>query len=271
MPHTTLVIPCYNEAQRLSTAEFKRFAESGLANLVLVNDGSRDETLAVLNDVRSAAPDRVRVLDLNPNGGKAEAVRRGMLEALNDGAEYVGFWDADLATPFYALRAFLEQFSATPHFEVVMGSRVRLLGRTIDRYASRHYAGRLFATAASLALQLPVYDTQCGAKLFRATGRLRQALTQPFLSKWVFDVELLARLGSTPNGYSPTILLNTVCEYPLLEWHDIAGSKVKTSDFAKSAVDLFRIYRRYVRRGARWSTGPDKSAKSAGSASSTMS
>src|SRR5262249_51498610 len=174
-------------------------------------------------------------------------VRCGMLEALNDGAEYVGFWDADLSTPFDTLGAFVEQFEARPQLEVIIGSRVRLLGLNIERRARRHYAGRVFATAASLTLRLPVYDTQCGAKLFRATTRLRQALAEPFLSRWVFDVELLARLGSTAGGYSQAILLNTVCEYPLPQWRDVAGSKLSMAGVAKSAVDLLRIYRIYVR------------------------
>jgi glycosyltransferase involved in cell wall biosynthesis len=247
VPQTTLVIPCYNEAQRLNVAAFKQFALSGSASLVLVNDGSRDETLAVLEDIKSVAPARVRVVDLPQNSGKAEAVRRGMVESLSDGAEYVGFWDADLATPFDALGPFVEQLEARPHLDVVMGSRVRLLGRNIERQARRHYSGRVFATAASLTLRLPVYDTQCGAKLFRATPRLRQALVDPFLSRWVFDVELLARLGSTPSGYSPTILINSVCEHPLAQWRDVAGSKLSMAGVAKSAVDLLRIYRIYVR------------------------
>lgn len=251
MSHTTLVVPCYNEAGRLDSSEFKRFARSGMARLVLVNDGSRDETIAVLNDIRTSAPASVRVVDLTSNHGKAEAVRRGMLEALNDGAEYAGFWDADLATPFSELAGFLEEFARAPRLEVVMGSRVRVLGRTIDRRATRHYAGRVFATAASLTLRLPVYDTQCGAKLFRATPRLEQALSEPFLSKWVFDVELLARLGTVSHGYSPAILLETVCEYPLLRWRDVAGSKLRAGDFATAGLDLLRIYRRYTRGSRR--------------------
>jgi dolichyl-phosphate beta-glucosyltransferase len=266
---TTLVIPCYNEAQRLNVAAFKQFAQSGTASLVLVNDGSRDETLAVLEGIKSVAPTRVRIVDLGRNSGKAEAVRRGMLEALSNGAEYVGFWDADLATPFDALAAFVEQLDARPHLEVIIGSRVRLLGRNIERHARRHYAGRVFATAASLTLRLPVYDTQCGAKLFRATARLGQALVEPFLSRWVFDVELLARLGSTASGYSPAILMNTVCEYPLSQWRDVAGSKLSMGGVAKSAVDLLRIYRIYVRSRGTVSTRIAESAESTKPAADT--
>jgi hypothetical protein len=93
-----------------------------------------------------------------------------------------------------------------------------------------------------------VYDTQCGAKLFRASPQLKQALAKPFMSKWVFDVELLARLGATDGRYVAARLFDTVYEYPLPEWRDVAGSKLRMSDFAKSAVDLLKIYRAYVSR-----------------------
>jgi len=248
MPQTSLVVPCYNEATRLDVQEFTRFAQSGVARLFLVNDGSRDETLTVLREIESAAPGHVTVVNLEQNCGKAEAVRRGLIEALASDSQFVGFWDADLATPFDALTGFLRELEAAPHLEIVIGSRVRLLGRTIDRQASRHYAGRVFATAASLALRLPVYDTQCGAKLFRATDHLGRALATPFLSRWVFDVELLARLGTIDGRYDPMRLVNIVYEFPLLEWRDVAGSKLRATDFAKSAIDLLKIYRRYVRK-----------------------
>ena len=248
MPQTSLVVPCYNEAARLNAQEFKRFAQSGGAHLVLVNDGSRDDTLPVLHEIQASAPGDVTVVNLERNRGKAEAVRRGMIAALAGDARFVGFWDADLATPFDALAGFLHELNTTPHLEIVIGSRVRLLGRMIDRQASRHYAGRVFATAASVALRLPVYDTQCGAKLFRATDHLGRALATPFLSRWVFDVELLARLGTIDGRYDPMRLVNIVYEFPLLEWRDVAGSKLRATDFAKSAIDLLKIYRRYVRK-----------------------
>ncbi len=249
---TTIVVPCYNEASRLDVGAFKAFVTPlTSANLVLVNDGSSDATLEVLNDIRSTNPARVAVLDLERNSGKAEAVRRGLLRALETEADHVGFWDADLATPFDALPSFVEILSARPSLEMVIGSRVRLLGRDIDRAASRHYAGRVFATAASLTLRLPVYDTQCGAKLFRVSGRLRRVLSTPFLSKWVFDVEIMARYGALDGRYEPAQLLNAIYEYPLTEWRDVAGSKVKGSDFVKSGWDLLRIHRAYIASTAR--------------------
>ena len=107
--------------------------------------------------------------------------------------------------------------------------------------------GRVFATAASLVLRLPVYDTQCGAKLIRVSPATRGLFAQPFRANWVFDVELLARfLQSYPKktGFSAA---DSIYEIPLVEWRDVEGSKVKARDFFKSFFELFAIYRTYRR------------------------
>jgi dolichyl-phosphate beta-glucosyltransferase len=251
MSVTTLVVPCYNESRRLDVEAFKAFvAAPNDVHLVLVNDGSRDNTVEILNDIRATAPERVTVLDVQPNGGKANAVRLGMLKALDRDTRFVGFWDADLATPFDALPGFIDLLSRRPELEMVIGSRVRLLGRFIERNPTRHYAGRFFATAASLTLRLPVYDTQCGAKLFRASPRLRHVLESPFLSKWIFDVEIIARYGALRSKYDPERLKGSVYEYPLLEWRDVKGSALRGRDFMIAGLDLLRIYRTYILPGA---------------------
>jgi dolichyl-phosphate beta-glucosyltransferase len=251
---TTLVVPCHDEADRLDVAAFTSFiAAHPHARLVLVNDGSRDRTLDVLREIQSAAGERVDVLHLAENGGKAEAVRRGMLFALSTDTDVLGYWDADLATPLDACWAFVDMLRERPALEMVMGSRVLLLGRAIERKPVRHYAGRAFATAASITLQLPVYDTQCGAKMFRASPKLKTVFDEPFLSTWVFDVELIARLGSIGNaGYDPAPLHERIYELPLLEWRDVEGSKVKWVDFISAMFDLARIRKNYIgfRRGA---------------------
>jgi dolichyl-phosphate beta-glucosyltransferase len=240
-----LVVPCYNEAARLDVAAFRDY-ELTSRRLVFcfVNDGSHDRTLEVLERLCREIPGRAVVLDLPQNRGKAEAVRQGLLAALGRGAAAVGFWDADLATPLAELPRFCEVLEQRPEVEVVIGSRVRLLGRRIERSALRHYLGRIFATGASLTLGLPVYDTQCGAKLLRATPFARELLATPFLTRWVFDVELLARYGRLVRGHEPPIE-RRVYELPLVQWMDVAGSKVRPWDFVRSGLELLRIWRAY--------------------------
>ena len=245
----TVVIPCYNEAKRLRLDAFGAFLRGPASRnieLLFVNDGSRDATLSVLQTLRSHFPDKVRVLDKQPNAGKAEAVRHGMLHAIYGGeAEITGFWDADLATPLEQIPDMAEMLAARPNLMMVFGARVRLLGRAIHRQPLRHYLGRCFATVASSALRLPIYDTQCGAKLFRITPELKTALADPFQSRWIFDVELLARFQVLHKG-NPDLLKEQVYEYPLPEWTDVAGSKVAAGDFFKAFGELLSIYRRYL-------------------------
>jgi hypothetical protein len=189
------------------------------------------------------------------NGGKAEAVRQGMLKAYAwRPFAFIGYWDADLATPLSAIADFRAQLDRHPRVEALLGARVRLLGRHIERRAWRHCLGRLFATVAAGVLKVPVYDTQCGAKLFRASERLRAILAEPFRTTWIFDVELLARLlAIIPADHDPAELIH---ELPLAVWRDVAGSKVKARDFVRAAGQLATIWRTYrlpartVRRAA---------------------
>jgi hypothetical protein len=135
--------------------------------------------------------------------------------------------------------------------QMVLGSRVKLMGREIERHAHRHYIGRVFATAASLILRLPVYDTQCGAKVLRTTDRLRQILEEPFRANWTFDVELLARfMWSDPEESLPDPQ-RTIYEFPLPVWRDVGGSKLHVSDYPRVPTDLLTIYLTYARPARR--------------------
>ena len=249
VPRLVVVVPCYNEEARLDTAALRGFdrAAAGV-RFCFVNDGSRDGTLGLLQRLVADTPGLGFVLDLVTNHGKAEAVRRGLLAALDTGAPYVGFWDADLATPLDELPAFEAVLDGRPEVELVLGSRVRLLGRHIERRAVRHYLGRVFATGASMTLGLAVYDTQCGAKVFRSTPRLRALLAEPFLTSWVFDVEILARFMRSLRGEPGLTAARRIYELPLRRWTDVPGSKVKPWDFVRSGGELFRIWNAYVRR-----------------------
>ena len=175
---------------------------------MFVDDGSTDDTPLVLERLRQRHPRQVCTLRLSTNVGKAEAVRRGMRVALRRQPAMVGYWDADLATPLDAIPRFVDVLQARPELDLVMGSRVALLGRDIRRSTLRHFTGRVFATAASLVLRLPVYDTQCGAKLFRVTPRFQELISQPFRARWIFDVEILARMVFEATSHEAKVARN---------------------------------------------------------------
>jgi putative flippase GtrA len=237
---TEIVVPCYNEESRLDRAAFGAFIDaSDDVGLIFVNDGSSDRTLDVLHELERRRPGRVRVIDQQPNQGKAEAVRVGMLEAMALGAVYAGFFDADLATPLDAIRDLAEVLDRDASIDIVLGARVALLGRRIDRKATRHYLGRIFATAASLVLGLPVYDTQCGAKMFRVTPVVRDLFERPFGSRWIFDVEIIARYLSGRGDR------RRLFELPLRSWTDVGDSRVKARDFLRAGGEMAAIYRGY--------------------------
>jgi len=244
-PRVMIVVPCYNEELRLPADQFLRFLSESPIQFVFVDDGSRDKTLDRLESLRKGHEDSVFVLRSPANQGKAEAVRMGMNFSLDQDAEFVGYWDADLATPLEAIPQFMAVFADRPDLDMVFGSRVKLLGRHVHRKTSRHYLGRVFATVVSIMLRLPIYDTQCGAKIFRVRPDIRRLTAEPFRTRWVFDVELLARyirlLGS------PTLAAHRIYEYPLDAWEDVGGSKVKPFDFFVAFRDVMRIYWKYIR------------------------
>jgi len=240
-PRLQLVVPCYNEASRLDTNTFVRFIQARSdVGLLFVDDGSTDSTSRVLADIVEKGDGRVDTLVLPRNCGKAHAVRHGMVAAMEKQPELIGYWDADLATPLDAIDGFLDVLDHKPDVDIVIGSRVKLLGRRIDRHAFRHYAGRVFATAASLALRLDVYDTQCGAKIFRLNSQIRQVLATPFVSRWVFDIEILARYAHVMGIERAA---SSIYELPLMTWSDVAGSKVKVRHAVRALWDIARIWR----------------------------
>jgi hypothetical protein len=126
----------------LDASAFTRFAATHPeCGILFVDDGSRDDTLRLLRGIASGDPQAFAVLPLSPNAGKAEAVRQGVLAAAAAGPEYIGYWDADLATPLDIAPGFVSLLDSQPHLDLVTAARVQLLGRSIRRRASRHYAG----------------------------------------------------------------------------------------------------------------------------------
>ena len=242
MSDTIIVIPCYNEARRLDVEALRAFVDRyPSTSLLLVNDGSTDDTDAILRAFAADRPTHVSLHALPQNSGKGEAVRQGVRLALERSPSFVAYWDADLSTPLYEVARFRAVFDEQPDVIAVLGSRVRRLGADIQRRATRHYLGRLFATAASMALQLPTYDTQCGAKMFRVCPVVAAAFAQPFESRWIFDVELLSRLATSLAGERGGRPASGFFELPLIAWRDVAGSKLGPRNMVIAFVDLLGI------------------------------
>jgi dolichyl-phosphate beta-glucosyltransferase len=235
VPKTVVVVPCYNEERRLATREFVAFAASHETELLFVDDGSSDGTAAAIDAMARQAAGRIAVLRQPANVGKGRAVQAGLVHAIAEGAEVVGYLDADLSTPLEELERLVE-VRASGDLDVVLGSRVGLVGHDVRRSATRHYLGRVFATAASLLLRLQIYDTQCGAKVFRSTPALEHALATPFQTRWVFDLELLMRLRQADPQAS-------LLEVPLRRWRAVDGSKLTVREMLLAARDLALLAR----------------------------
>ncbi|MEQ8624989.1 MAG: glycosyltransferase family 2 protein [Vicingaceae bacterium] len=240
-----VIIPCYNEDKRLAVEAFLSFCnQSNNQNIsfLFVNDGSSDNTIKVLSTLEKSLPNNVHVLDLKKNVGKAEAIRKGMLYLDKNNYSFIGYFDADLATPLEELENLIAHTKKQTSPYLVMGSRVKLLGSTeIKRKMRRHYIGRIFATVVSNMLNLPVYDTQCGAKVIKS-DIVESLFEKPFLSKWLFDVELLFRLKQNYPDFE-----NRIVEVPLKKWEDKDGSKIGLTYFLRAPFDLLKIYFKYSR------------------------
>lgn len=241
MTKVCVIIPCYNEEHRIPLDQFKDFTDrASVFDFCFVNDGSYDRTKEVLDEFVRNNHGRFYFFDQQPNQGKAEAVRNGMKHILAVGNyDYVGFLDADLATPLEELPELLKVMEEREKVNMVMGARLKRLGANVQRKNMRHYMGRVFATVVSVLFRLPVYDSQCGAKLIK-TSLASRIFNEPFHSQWLFDVELLLRIRRICPDYA-----SAVYEYPLNEWIEQGGSKIRFSHLLRMPGELFKIYRHY--------------------------
>ncbi len=241
MPKICIVIPFFNEQNRINQESFTTFiSEQSDYALMLVDDGSTDATFSLLSKMQSEFPEQINALKLTSNSGKAEAVRQGMLTARRwQEFDYFGYMDADLATPLEEAPRLMAYFKDY-RIQFVIGSRVKLFGWDIKRSLKRHYLGRIFATQVSNMFKLEIYDTQCGAKFFH-NCMAQDLFREKFVSKWFFDIELILRLRKRMGKHFNESLV----EIPLHHWHEKGESKLKISDFLKTPFELRRIKKWY--------------------------
>ena len=234
MKTLSLVIPCHNEFKRLNPEAFLAATEKrAWLSFCFVDDGSTDATAERLAHLERLSPS-IHAIYLPRNMGKAEAVRSGIRHLCEHShSDLFGFWDADLATPLDEVDGFMRMFDHHPGLRTVIGSRWPHLGSAIHRNAIRSLAGALAKSLIRKILGLYIWDTQCGAKVFtRETAK--ELFRHPFRTRWLFDVELLLRLGRRR-------LATCVCEMPIMSWRDVPGSKIGFAEAWRIFIELINM------------------------------
>ena len=189
-----VVIPCYNEEKRLVHKEFTDFIDKNSGyHLCFVNDGSTDQTLEVLNDLRNGREDFITVYNCKENGGKAEAVRQGMLlMSKKEDLDYIGFLDADLSTDLTDFDDLVSTIENSDYV-IVSGSRIRRMGANITKESARSIISLTINFIIRKILSMDFKDTQCGAKIFHKDV-IGISFDKKFVTKWIFDVEIFRRI-----------------------------------------------------------------------------
>ena len=230
----SIVIPLFNEADRLGSTleQLRRFviAHSAVTQVVMVDDGSTDQTPSLLRHLPADIP--AKIVSYSENAGKGYAIRQGVLEATG---KSVLISDADLSTPLdelWLLTSYLDSF------DVVIGSRALDPSTVSQRQPwHRQAMGKTFNRLMRTITGLPFQDTQCGFKLFTADAAKR-IFRSATIDRFAFDVEALTI--ALQLGFS-------VAEVPV-RWHNVEGSRVSIGrDSARMLTDTIRIRSRLGR------------------------
>jgi dolichyl-phosphate beta-glucosyltransferase len=224
----SVVIPAFNEGKRLPSSlggTYDFLAERGKSfEIIVVDDGSSDDTAAVIDDfsARLSSPDReLRRLSLAANRGKGHAVRFGVLAARG---RLILLSDADSSSPIGELRRLEEALENGA--DIAIGSRAKSSANTrVDSLRSRRLAGTIFNMAVRGLLLPGIHDTQCGFKLYPRDVAIR-IFSGSRLNRYGFDVETLFIARAL--GY-------TVAEVPI-NWRHVAGSKVNMLTYLPTAL-----------------------------------
>jgi glycosyltransferase involved in cell wall biosynthesis len=229
-PACSIIIPAFNEAARIGHSLDEVLSvlnsQGWDAEIIVVNDGSRDSTAAIVREF-AARDSRIRLVENPGNRGKGYSVRRGFQESCG---QIVMFTDADLSAPMdEASRLFAAIDSGA---DIAIGSRwLESTRQTIRQPWYRQLFGRCFNLLTRAVMGLHYADTQCGFKAFRRDAALRIARLQR-IERWGFDPEMLFLAGKI--GY-------TVREVPVTWAHDERSRLSYLKDGVKMLEDMARI------------------------------
>jgi len=229
-PTYSVVIPAYNEGARLGATLSRVLAyihsQRWDAEVIVVNDGSRDNTADIIRSFAAEDP-IVQLVDNPGNRGKGYSVRNGMLHAKG---KFVLFSDADLSSPIEEAPKLLQALFAGA--DIAIGSRwLRAETQTQRQPLIRQIFGRIFNLLLRLTLGLTFKDTQCGFKAFKQSA-VRAIFPHQKIERWAFDPEVLflaRKLG-----------FKTV-EIPVL-WGHSGGTRIHPIiDGSKMFMEMLRI------------------------------
>ncbi len=241
---TAIIIPCFNEALRIDVSRYIDFISTHPSyHLCLVNDGSEDATLKILYTIQNACSERVTVLNLEKNIGKAAAIRTAAKYLYHQAAiGFVGYMDADLSTDFKDYKRLTQCLQQNNNLSLVFGSRkTNGLNNIIKRGNKRKFFFILIKSIINLILGLEISDTQCGAKVFKKE-EIPLIYGKAFVSKWLFDVEIFLRLKKR---YGKQKVMQKIKEEPLLKWIGVEGSKITLTDSIQIPLRLLNIWVTY--------------------------
>lgn len=227
-PYLSVIIPLYNEQNRVhdSLVKVYRFLDQQKFSyeVILINDGSRDNTLLKLNKLSKKF--KFQLVSYNKNKGKGVAIKKGMLAAKG---RFRLFTDIDLSTPIQEMRKFFPYFSK---HDILIGSR-KMKGSNLKKRQSliRENLGKGFTFLSQLTLNLDTSDFTCGFKCFSKKATM-QIFPKQKLHRWGFDSEIL---------FIAKLLGLSIKEIPVV-WSNDPKSKVRfPQDILLSLLDLLKI------------------------------
>ena len=243
MQKTCIVIPCYNEANRLQSESFLHYAATHPdIYFLFIDDGSNDNTVNLLGILTQKNTRQFYFITRRQNLGKGASVREGILESFHwQSFDFVGYFDADLATPLLEIDWLLDHLKQEPALEMAFGSRQKTGSNLIHRNPIRHFLGKIYAGFLTRTLHLKVHDTQCGAKIF-ASSLASSLFQQPFIDRWLFDVEVFCRLKKM-NAARPGLIFQEVI---LRQWEEKGHSRIRLSDLISIPAKTARIFYQYL-------------------------
>ena len=245
----SLIIPFYNESNRINEFFFKSILNLSVDFIILVDDGSSDGSSEIISGVLGEDK-RLIWLKNTVNLGKSEAVRIGLIKSIELDCKFILTSDADGALETAdlqkALSLAIENFSVdnqvTSQNAIFSGARVRLSGWNIHRTTSRQWIGRIIATLVSIISGVEMYDPQSPLKVYVIDKEVfLKSLQKKLRTKWCSEIELILRLQSILRIEQKNSL--RIHEFPLGYFKDVEGGSLTSSKIFLVVKELIALKR----------------------------